>query len=79
MGWTKLDMADEEVGLSASDYVYFAHSFACDDGSATAARASYGGRTVPAALRSAHLWGAQFHPERSSAAGARFLQAFLRA
>jgi len=75
MGWTRLDETSG-VGLSAGDYVYFAHSFACDDGPATAARATYG-RPIAAAVRHGHLWGAQFHPERSSAAGARFLQAFL--
>ena len=75
MGWTRLDEASG-VGLSVGDYVYFAHGFACDDGPATAARATYG-RPIAAAVRQGHLWGAQFHPERSSAAGARFLQAFL--
>lgn len=79
IGWTKLDWADEAIGLKTSDYLYFAHSFACDDGVATAARSSHGGRAVPAALRAGHLWGAQFHPERSSTAGARFLKAFLAA
>ena len=77
MGWTRIDDA-KGVGLSAGDYVYFAHSFACDDGPATVARVNYG-RAVPAAIRQANLWGAQFHPERSSAAGARFLLAFLGA
>lgn len=75
MGWTRIDSASG-VGLDAGDYVYFAHSFACDDGPATAARVTYG-RAIPAAVRDGHLWGAQFHPERSSAAGARFLAAFL--
>ena len=75
MGWTRIDTANG-VGLDAGDYVYFAHSFACDDGPATAARADYGGPVV-AAVREGHLWGAQFHPERSSAAGSRFLEAFL--
>jgi glutamine amidotransferase len=75
MGWTRIDTATG-VGLHAGDYVYFAHSFACDDGPATAARADYGGPVV-AAVREGHLWGAQFHPERSSAAGSRFLEAFL--
>jgi glutamine amidotransferase len=79
MGWTRLEWADETSGLTTADYVYFAHSFACDNGCATAARATYGGRPIPAALRVGHLWGAQFHPERSSAAGARVLQAFLGA
>ncbi|MDQ3074761.1 MAG: imidazole glycerol phosphate synthase subunit HisH [Pseudomonadota bacterium] len=77
MGWTRIDQA-AGVGLDAGNYVYFAHGFACDDGPASAARASYG-RTIPAAIRQDHLWGAQFHPERSSAAGSRFLQAFLDA
>ena len=77
MGWTRIDQA-QGVGLAAGDYVYFAHGFACDDGPATAARATYG-RAIPAAVRQDHLWGAQFHPERSSTAGARFLQAFLDA
>ncbi len=77
MGWSRIEEA-EGVGLEVGDYVYFAHSFACDDGPATAARTTYG-RTIPAALRHGHLWGAQFHPERSSAAGARFLSAFLSA
>ena len=77
MGWSRIDQADG-VGLTAGDYVYFAHSFACDDGPATAARANYG-RPIPAVIRQGHLWGAQFHPERSSAAGARFLKAFLSA
>ncbi|MFC7536739.1 imidazole glycerol phosphate synthase subunit HisH [Sphingomonas sp. GCM10030256] len=79
MGWSRLEWVHGEIGLAESDYLYFAHSFACDDGPATAARASYGQASIPAALRSARLWGAQFHPERSAAAGARFLQAFLSA
>ena len=76
MGWTSIARADAGIGLTVGDYVYFAHSFACDDGPATAASASYG-EAIPAVVRQGNLWGAQFHPERSSAAGARFLTAFL--
>jgi glutamine amidotransferase len=78
MGWTKIEEADARIGLAPGDYVYFAHGFACDDGPATAASVTYG-RKVPAAIQQGHLWGAQFHPERSSAAGASFLKAFLSA
>ncbi|MCY7271734.1 MAG: imidazole glycerol phosphate synthase subunit HisH [Sphingomonas bacterium] len=77
MGWTRIERADG-VGLTAGDHVYFAHSFACDDGPATAARVTCG-RPIPAAVRSGNLWGAQFHPERSAAPGAAFLTAFLAA
>ena len=78
MGWTRIEQADRDIGLAAGDYVYFAHSFACDDGPFTVARIAYG-RTIPAALRHGHVWGAQFHPERSSAPGAAYLKAFLSA
>jgi glutamine amidotransferase len=75
MGWTRLDEVDG-VGLAAGDYVYFAHSFACDDGPSTIAAADYG-RPIPAIVRRGNFLGAQFHPERSGEAGARFLKAFL--
>jgi len=76
MGWSRLDTRAETPGLASRDYVYFAHSFACDDGPHSLAVADYG-RPVPAAVRKGNVLGAQFHPERSSAAGARFLKAFL--
>ncbi len=76
MGWSKLDVSDQEAGLRSGDYVYFAHSFVCDDGPDTIAAADYG-RRIPAAVRRGNYLGAQFHPERSGEAGARFLRAFL--
>jgi glutamine amidotransferase len=76
MGWSRLDVTDTGCGLANGDYVYFAHSFACDDGPASIATARHG-RTIPAAIRQGNLLGAQFHPERSAEAGARFLKAFL--
>ncbi len=79
MGWSKLSDVSADIGLENNDFVYFAHSFACDDTPATAARAAYDARTVTAVVRQGNLWGAQFHPERSSAPGAAFLKAFLSA
>jgi glutamine amidotransferase len=78
MGWSKLAVRDESIGLMDGDYVYFAHSFACDEGPCTVATADYG-RPVPAAVRHGNFMGAQFHPERSGEAGARFLKAFIGA
>lgn len=77
MGWCALEDVAPGMGLDDGDQLYFAHGFACADGPMTAARARHGDRTFPAALRDGPRWGAQFHPERSSAAGARFLSAFL--
>lgn len=79
MGWSRLRDVAGGIGLNEDDHVYFAHGFACDDTHATAARADYGDLVVTAAIRQGHLWGAQFHPERSSAPGAKFLTAFLSA
>ena len=76
MSWSSLEVRDSAIGLQDGDYVYFAHSFACDDGPATAASALYG-RLIPAAVRKGNFLGAQFHPERSGEAGARFLKSFL--
>ena len=76
MGWSRLAVSDSGIGLRDGDYVYFAHSFACDTGTATRASADYG-REIPAIVVQENVWGAQFHPERSGEAGARFLQAWL--
>jgi len=76
MGWSKLDVTDEGIGLATGDYVYFAHSFACDHGPHTVAAADYG-RPIAAAVRKGNIWGAQFHPEKSAGPGRRFLEAFL--
>lgn len=76
MGWSRLETRADTPGLASGDYVYFAHGFACDDGPHSLAIADYG-RPIPAAVRKGKVTGAQFHPERSSAAGSRFLQAFL--
>lgn len=76
MGWSRLDVRENGAGLASGDYVYFAHGFAADDGPHSLATAEHG-RTIPAAVRKGRLLGAQFHPERSGEAGARFLRAFL--
>lgn len=76
MGWSRLSVRDETLGLKSGDYVYFAHSYACDDGPWSIATAEHG-RAIPAAVRRGNYLGVQFHPERSGEAGARVLAAFL--
>ena len=76
MGWSRVAVRDADIGIRPGDYLYFAHSFACDDGPAAAATTNYG-RDVAAVVRLDNWLGAQFHPERSGEAGARFLESFL--
>ena len=77
MGWSRLEVRDSEIGLKSGDYVYFANGYAAEPGEATVASADYG-LEIPAVVRRGNWLGAQFHPERSSEAGAEFLKAFLR-
>lgn len=76
MGWSRVAVDDDSIGLRDGDYLYFAHSFACDDTAATVASTDYG-RRIPAVVRKGKWTGAQFHPERSGEAGARFLESFV--
>jgi glutamine amidotransferase len=81
MGWNTLAVTRRSelvAGLDGED-VYFAHSYAVDPGATTAtvAEVEHDGRVV-AALQLGAVAGAQFHPERSGPAGARFLVNALR-
>lgn len=67
MGWNR---------LSDGSYAYFVHSYRVPDGPWTTSVATHG-ETFPATIAWRNLQGAQFHPEKSGAAGAQFLQAFL--
>jgi len=60
-----------------TDY-YFVHSYAFVAGHAedVLATTSYGA-SISAAVRHGHVWGTQFHPEKSSRAGFRLLRNFI--
>jgi glutamine amidotransferase len=78
MGWNELVINRDDPfmkGIHPGDYVYFVHSYAAvpenfDEN--VLAYAEYGMR-VPAVVRKDNVIGTQFHPEKSAAAGAVFL------
>jgi glutamine amidotransferase len=78
MGWNRLETNGSPLlrGLEDAPYLYFVHSYAAPVGPWTVATADYGGR-FSAVVRQGNFHGAQFHPERSSRAGARLLANFL--
>lgn len=79
MGWSRLEVVRDDPlleGVDGDAWAYFVHGYLCPDGPATLASAEYGG-PVPAVVRAGTRWGCQFHPERSSATGARILKNFL--
>jgi glutamine amidotransferase len=80
MGWNQLEQVRDDPlleGIAANEYVYFVHSYAAPVSVITLATAAYG-IPVSAVVRKGNFWGAQFHPERSAATGARVLANFLR-
>jgi glutamine amidotransferase len=81
MGWNSLDNVTELTIRAASlNTAYFANSYVCDprDASQVTAWATHEGDRFPAAVRSGKTVGVQFHPEKSSAPGIEFIEAFLR-
>jgi glutamine amidotransferase len=82
VGWNEVTSHTTSRGLfdgipDCTDF-YFVHSYAFvpDDPKHVIATVSYD-VPVTAAVRSGHIWGTQFHPEKSSRAGFRLLRNFI--
>lgn len=82
VGWNSIQSTRTERGLfngipDGTDF-YFVHGYAFvpDDPAEIVATTNYG-IEVTAAVQRGHIWGTQFHPEKSSRAGFRLLQNFL--
>ena len=83
MGWNSLEILESGhpvlEGLGPDAYVYFVHGyqFRPDSPEHLLARVDYGG-PVAAAVGRDNLFGTQFHPEKSQAAGLAIIGNFLR-
>jgi len=82
IGWNQLSIRREHLlleGIRQGDYFYFVHSFyACPtDPAVVLASADYGGEFA-AVVQKDHLFGIQFHPEKSSRLGLQILKNFGR-
>ena len=80
IGWNTLDDASDALFDAAPlQTAYYANSFVCrpaDEG-VVIAWSTHEGDRFPAAIRAGNTVGVQFHPEKSSAPGVRFLHEFL--
>ena len=79
MGWntvTAIGNAPLFKGIDANSYFYFVHSFAVAISDLTMASCHYG-MDFSAAIHKDNFFGVQFHPERSSDAGAKLLRNFI--
>lgn len=81
VGWNALDVLNRGVLLASlppRPYVYFTHSYAApvtDDCSASTTHT----QRFAAVVERDHVFGVQFHPEKSSDAGLQILRNFLAA
>lgn len=79
MGWNKISIVDNHPlfhRIANDSYFYFVHSFAMPVSPLTIGLCHYGS-TFSAAVQYKNFYGVQFHPERSSQAGALLLNNFL--
>lgn len=79
MGWNTLQRVQDSAlmsGIDDASSVYFVHSYAAPVTADCIAGCEHG-QSFAAIVRRGHVCGAQFHPERSGAAGARLLANFL--
>jgi glutamine amidotransferase len=80
IGWNAVDDADDELLVRAPlSYAYYANSYVCRpvDDAVVRAWSTHEDDRFPAVVRAGRTVGVQFHPEKSSGPGLRFLHAFL--
>ncbi|MGO9087514.1 MAG: imidazole glycerol phosphate synthase subunit HisH [Candidatus Sulfotelmatobacter sp.] len=78
VGWNQLEASPSSRlfrGLPQSSYVYFTHSYRVPVVETTTANCEYGGR-FSAAVERDHVFGVQFHPEKSGDVGLALLRNF---
>lgn len=79
MGWNQINISQDNplfTGINNGTYFYFVHGFAAPVSDVTLASCDYG-TAFSASIGQGNFYGVQFHPERSSDAGAKLLQNFI--
>ena len=74
MGWNKVEC---DTNKSLNGYYYFANSYFNKDSKFTIGYSSYGNK-FSSIIKKDNILGCQFHPEKSSKAGERFLTYFIK-
>ncbi len=80
VGWNTVRQTTESRllrGAGGEFFVYYTHSYRAPAGDGTVGRTEYGGEFA-AVVERGNVFGVQFHPEKSAAAGLRLLENFLQ-
>lgn len=79
MGWNVIKnlKSDLFTGIKESEYMYLVHSYYAEHCEQTIATTDYG-VNYASALQHDNFFGVQFHPEKSSLAGEKILDNFLK-
>ena len=75
MGWNKVNCIDNYKNLS--NFYYFANSFYTNNTNSAVGSSEYG-HQITSIVHHNNFLGCQFHPEKSSLAGERFLEEFVK-
>lgn len=79
IGWNQIFNLKSPLfdGINEDEYVYLVHSYYVPDCEETIAKTVYG-IEYTSAIQKDNFYGVQFHPEKSSDAGAKILENFLK-
>ncbi len=80
MGWNSLKKNKDcplTNGIPNNSFVYFVHSFKANALTEDVVYYSQYGESIPALVSKGNIFGAQFHPEKSSEVGLKMLENFV--
>jgi glutamine amidotransferase len=80
VGWNALEVAKPSAlldGITSGTHMYFTHAYAAPVTEACAAWTTHG-VSFASVVETGNVFGVQFHPEKSSDAGVRILENFVR-
>lgn len=83
IGWNTIRVKKPSAllsGVKSGDYFYFVHSFVArpKDSQVAAGTTNYGGDEFCSVINYNHIYGTQFHPEKSGEKGLKIYQNFVR-
>ncbi len=80
MGWNEVKSSDSIFDGIENKHFYFAHSFRGlpDNKENILGYTNYEDKTIPTLFRQNNMYGSQFHPEKSSESGLKFIKNFIQ-